>query len=150
MAAPAGFSEFFVAWIGTQADLAGLLGSPGELRVSPQQAHRKSGTPRIEFFQVSGRRIRGVSGPHGVNRERWQMNVWGDKSIGAREVARLITGNPVQGDPRLDGFTGTLAGVTVQMCVLLDEGQIFVPLTPGDDLGTPGIRLDFDFAYVTV
>jgi hypothetical protein len=148
MAAPS-YPEFLVAWVQSQADLAALLGSPGELRVSPQQAHRKSGTPRVEHYLVSGDRVRGLKGPLGVTRQRWTLNVWGGSMAEAKAVARMITGDPDGGDQRLDGYRGTLAGVTVKMTVLLDESEVFEPLTPGDDLGTPGMQLDFDVAYNT-
>jgi hypothetical protein len=140
----AGFPDFLTAWVASQPDLAALVGN----RVAPQQAKRGDPLPRIEYLQVSGDRVHGLAGPLGVARQRWQVNVWGNSMSEARDVARLITGDA--GDTRLDGYAGTLAGVKVQAVTLLDESEVFEALTPGDDLGTPGVQLDLDCAWNVV
>jgi hypothetical protein len=148
---PAGFPEFYPAWVATQAaDLAPLLSPPprGVLQVSPFQSARGDNPPRVDFLLVGGIEggvVRGLSGPLFTARERWQINCWGRTASEARLIARYHTGAP--GDPRLDGYLGTLANVQIQACVLLDLRDASQPMGPASDTGNPCIQLDFAVAY---
>ena len=141
----AGFPEFLVAWVDTQPDLVAMLGGPGNLRVTPWQAVRRDRAPRITFTQISGEMVRGLSGPLGTIRQRWQIDCWGQDQATARQLTRLILG--ASGEQRLDGYLGTLVGVHIKSCVLVDQRDNSEPLGPGSDAGNPCLSLDFAVAY---
>jgi hypothetical protein len=140
----AGVPEFLVAWKATQSDLLVLVGT----RFGPFESTRLDPPPRVTFFQVSGDRVRGLAGPMMVARQRWQINCIGSTPTQARLVARYITG--ATGDSRLDGYRGTLGGITVQSCILVDERDDSEPQATGSDVAAPSVSLDFDIAWNTV
>lgn len=145
----AGFPEFLVAWIKTQAvDLLPLLGGAGNLRVSPWQAIRKDPQPRITYTLISGIEggvVRDLIGPEGVARERWQLDCWGDSPSQSQQLAGYLLG--ASGDRRLDGYRGTLGGVTMLATTLLDKRDNSNTLGPGTDMGNPCVSLDFGVAF---
>lgn len=139
----AGFPEFLVAWVVTQMDdLLPILGGADDLRVSPYQGARKDPQSRVTFMIVSGHDEGTLSGPSGLKKERWTVDCWGEKPIDARTLARLMAGT--KADRRLDGYSGTLGGLTVQCIRLLDERDESQPLGPGSDAGNPCISQDYE------
>jgi hypothetical protein len=144
------FPDFLQAWVTTQEDLTALLGAAGpRRRLRPWQAARKDSPPKVTYTLVSSERVRGLPGPFGVLRQRWQLDCYGATAQQTRELARMFSGNGTP-DQRLDGFRGTLAGVKVQSCVLEDERDNSEALTPGDDAGSPCVQLDFACAWNVV
>lgn len=139
----AGVPEFLVAWAASQSDLTDLIGD----RVSPYESARGDARPRVTFYQVTGDRVQGLMGPLGVARQRWQLNCYGTTFKQARDVARLITG--WAGESRLDGYSGSLGGITVKSCTLLDERDDSEQSIAGDK-SVPCVGLDFDIAWQTV
>lgn len=130
-------AEFFVAWAASQSDLTALIGS----RISPWDSARKDGAPRVTYFLVSGDRVNTLAGPTKLAVQRWQLDCWGSSQKNAAAVARLFTG--ASGDSRLDGYRGTLAGITVQNCRLTDERD-------NSEIDSPCVSLDFEISWNTV
>lgn len=145
--APNGFNIFYPAWVATQGvDLAPLLTAKA-LQVSPFQAARGDNPPRTECLLIGGIEggvVRGLGGPLGTARQRWQINCWGRSPEEAWLIARYHLGAP--GDPRLDGFLGTIANVEIQACVQLDIRDATQQMGPASDTGDPCIQLDFAVA----
>jgi hypothetical protein len=143
VATPTGFPEFFFAWVKTQTtDLLPLLtATNGTVQVSDFQGGRLWQPPRIDYMLASGTPVHSFAGPSGLNGERWQLNCWGATAAQARLVARLVAGT--KQDRRLDGFQGTLANLTVQACLLLDNRDVSQQMSPGTDVPTFCQQLDF-------
>jgi len=130
-------AEFFVAWAASQSDLTALIGD----RISPWESDRRDDVPRVTYFLVSGDRVNTLAGPTKLAVQRWQLDCWGSSQKNAAAVARLFTG--ASGDSRLDGYRGTLAGITIQNCRLTDERD-------NSEIDSPCVSLDFEISWNTV
>lgn len=137
------FGAWFTAWVRTQSDLVGYVAE----RVGPWSSRQGEAYPRVTYTQISGESVSALAGPGGVVRQRWQVDVLSTDYAEARAVARLVRGTGA-GDQRLDGYRGTLGGVTVRAVQCTDERETNEPPASGSSPGVYVVTQDYYFTYV--
>jgi hypothetical protein len=137
------FGTFLVSWVATRPDLSALVSS----RVGPWQSGQSdTSAERITYQKVSGGNWKSLRGPSGVARERYQLNCLAPTQQRAARLAQLVKGH--KNDRRLDGYSGTVGGVTVQACLLDDERE--EPNAPAFGQQTPNqyaVQQDYQVAW---
>lgn len=73
--------------------------------------------PAISYFRVDGPRVFSMEGPSGYAMPRIQVDIWGRDYAEAQNVGEKVRN-------ALSGFRGTIAGVTVQGIIDLDDHDV--------------------------
>lgn len=111
-----------------EADAAviGLLGAPPNTRIYPEILPQDPAYPAVTYFRVDTHRERGLSGPCGYARPRFQFDVWATGYGSKRAVADAIR-------RALDGFQSAAIGSSS----LIDESDE----PAGPDIASAGTTL---------
>ena len=94
----------------------------------------------VTYQQVSGDRGHSYDGADGLASPRFQVNGWSSAYSGSRELSEAIR-------RCLDGYSGTVNGVVIQVIKLADESDMPQMKAGTDQLMRYGKRLDFDIWY---
>lgn len=137
MAIPNDLGPFLYAWVATQSDLVAIVGT----RVTPWKRLQGGDLPAITYEQISVNGIGHLRGLSGLDAQIYQLDCWAATYKQARTIAAMVRGR--KGDPRLDRYTGVLAGTTIRACFCQEQRD--APDMPqfADDVGTPCVQLDF-------
>lgn len=132
---------FFLAWINSQAAIVALVGS----RVSPQASATKDAYPKITYFRVGEGRVSSLRGPSGLTTPRLQIEIHSRSYSEVQAIAKLIKGHKVAGSSPtgLDGYRGTLGGVTVQAAIFNDQRDDYDEPATATQFGVHRAVLDF-------
>ena len=109
-------------------------------RVFPNILPQGQLMPCLTFQQISGPRDLTANGPSGLVFARYQINAWARTYKSAKELAmavRLV----------MNGFSGTIDSVQIQLIKLSGEGDIPVMPAGTDVLMRFGKRLDFTICF---
>lgn len=134
--------EFLIAWkdLAGNADLRALIGD----RFSPWDAVRTIAFPRIVYAKTFGELINTLKRPTSLRRTEVQLDVQARTDAVAEQVAAKLIGDPDNGDLRLAGYSGSIAGITVQGCHLENELDMYEPPTSQPDgIGVYRVILSF-------
>ena len=96
------------------ATIAGIV----EERVYPNILPQPATLPALTFAQVSGVRVRDLSGPTGRARPRVTVNSWASTYSAVRALADAVR-------RRLDGYAGPLTTVVIGSSALDNEFDIY-------------------------
>lgn len=122
--------------LGRTDAVTNIIGS----RISPLVLSAGVELPALVFQQVGGPRDHVTSGPSGLASPRFQITCWAATYKRADELAVAVR-------ETLDGFSGIVDSVMIQVIHLLDEADM--PGTRPDNkaLSRFGKRLDFQIGH---
>ncbi len=152
--------EFLVAFLGASPGVQALIGAPPALRLYPDAAPQNESRLRATYQLVSEPQNYHLGGPSGQVMARIQVDCWSAWTIGTSagqsyrdvralaEAIRKANAGTLPAGRGLDGYAGTLFGLTVQRCSL--EGQQSLPEAPqhADELPTRRLSQDWVITYV--
>lgn len=126
-----------------------LLATPGVTalvgqRIYPNKLPQGSIYPQITFFKVSDPKVRQLSGPSGLSYPRLQIDCWAKSLDAAKDVAEAvrISNGGISTVSRLDGYSGSMSGVTVQNVSFEDQRDAYFPDQDDSDRGTHQVTQD--------
>jgi len=122
--------------LGRAEAVTNIIGS----RMSPLFLPADTELPALVYQQVGGPRDHVTAGPSGLAEPRFQITCWAATYKKADELADAVR-------QTLDGFSGIIDSVIVQVIHLLDESDM--PGTRPDNkaLSRYGKRLDFQIGH---
>lgn len=139
--------KFIYAWLLQESDVTDLVGSGSAARIYPILAPQGKAFPRITYQVIDSPGTQQLDGPAGIYHPRVQIDCWsrGDYKT-AQDLADAIVGDP--GNLKLDGYRGTLGGVVVQGCHLIEQRDDFESPASASDVGIYRVSLDFKVWHV--
>lgn len=106
----------------SDATIAALIGT----RLFPNKIPQGQPLPAAEYKQNKGDRVQTMDGPDGMVDAEYTIVCYAATYAQARELAEAVR-------KRLDGYSGVVAGVTIDVIMLIDE--LDVPeFKPGTDI----------------
>lgn len=136
-----GIYEFLAAWIASQTDIVALIAD----RYGPIDEMQTDVYPQVTYTVISHPSGFTMAGPDGLATPRVQIDVWDKNPDSCKNIAFLIHGN--QDNPRLDGYSGVLGGVTVQNVMRMDMRDLHENPVHGESTGIYRRSMDFEIAY---
>lgn len=119
------FEKALVARLAEVAGVTVLLGTGSAMRVYPQAAKKNSTRPYVTYFRVSTNADQSASLEGGRATVAWsrvQFDVWSEQYDTAKAVEDAIR-------LALDGWSGTLKGVTVNSVRRVEARDFYEPDT---------------------
>lgn len=118
--------------ITTDSTIAALMG----LRLYPNKIPQGQPLPAAQYTQQAGKREHTMQGPAGMVDSEYTIICYGTTYAAAKELAEAVR-------KRMDGFSGVVEGVTIDVIILTDELDVpeFKPST--DILSRYGKQLTF-------
>lgn len=130
--------KFLFAWVQTQAALVALVGTRCYPLTAPATNQRY---PYIGYFIVSDTSAQSLAGMSGLTAKRVQLEAVAATYAQANELAALIKGTKAA--PKLTGYRGTLAGVTVQCIRFENRIDLYDEPAHGETVGAYRAVQDF-------
>lgn len=113
--------------LATFSGLTALVGT----RIYPLIMPQDAAFPAVTYQKISGPRVHAKEGPLGEAYPRFQVSVWAKEFGDSRRVSEQVR-------LALDGWRGTVAGVTVRDSALANETDLYE-----SDTATYHTALDF-------
>lgn len=119
--------SFIYAWMGQESGVTAILGSGDDLRVFPFNTPESIDVfPRLTYQLIENVAYQTLGGRNGHVNTLVQLDTWskgpGGYSTG-RALALAVHGT--EASPKLDGYRGTLAGVTVDASKMTIKQDFF-------------------------
>lgn len=105
-------------------------------RVYPNWVPQGASMPAISFNQVSGIRDYSMDGADGMAQTLYQIDCWATTYSETRDLADAVRG-------ALSAYSGTIAGVTIDVAFLQDENDVPEYSKQSDVAKRYGKSLDF-------
>lgn len=123
-------------------------------RIYPQKIPMGDDLPAITISRQGAERVGTMADIATLCKVRMEVNCWASNANGnsyqeckqLAEYVRLATGG--QSGKKLDGFTGTMRGLTVRGCFVQDERDSYFPPDEADDVGVYLTQLELLVVYV--
>jgi hypothetical protein len=124
-------------------------------RIYPQKAPQAKNAkainlPRIVYERTSTDKIKSQDGPSKLTGAHVTLYCQADKELVARNLAFRVENSSggIVGGQTLNGFKGTMQGMTAQGVFLEDQGDGFTDPFRGDDVGVYEFSLSFVIWYL--
>jgi hypothetical protein len=109
-------------------------------RIGAATLPERMARPNITYQLISAQRVNANDGPAGLVFATIQVSCWADAHKTAKQVAAAVR-------ERLNGFTGSAGGLTVQSLLLDDERDAPRDASPDSGTAPAGVHLTFRVAY---
>lgn len=129
----AGAEEALFAILSNDAGVTAIVGD----RIYPLQTPEEGQYPALSYWRVDGPREHALDGPAGLARPRMQVDAWANDFRTAKAAIEAVI-------EALDGYRGTVAGVSIVGILALNDHDIFEPSTR-----TYHVAADFEVMYGT-
>lgn len=126
------------AYLQADAGVSAIVGN----RISPYSGAEKFARPKLTYWRIDTQRQFTNQGPTYTPRTRIQFDAWADDYLTCKQILIAIR-------QALDGYRGTMNGITIQGIHALDERD--TPLTnvdPGKDKPIQRSTQDYYVDYV--
>jgi len=129
------------AWLSGETDVTDLVGT----RIFANKIAHGTAMPAVTYQLISGQFTRGLGGRCGSGTARMQINCWAETYLVAKDLELAIVGT--KDDPKLDDFSGTLAGFPIQNVRINDVMDHPQNPSPVEDIGPFGVIIDLTIFY---
>lgn len=111
--------------------------------VYPHEIYQGAIVPAITYQQISAVYAIAMDGEIPLCSTRFQVNCWDDTYEGAKDLAEAVRN-------RLNGYSGTASGVTIQMITVQDEGDLISLGVAAEESKRYGRWTDYKISYNAV
>ena len=129
--------NFLVAYFATKPAIVALVGT----RVNPLVSPTSNVYPRLTYFVVDEGTVEALKGPSGLTAVRVQIDAFSRSYGECQTLARLIKGTKTVAG--LDGYRGTLGGITVQASRFQSRRDEYDPPATATEFGVYRSSIDF-------
>lgn len=128
--------EALQAYVVADESISAVIAS----RMYPVFAPESAASPYLVYRVLSTQREYTMSGPTGTAQPTIKITCWADTYPAAKALARLVRS-------RLDGYRGTMGGISVRRIFLNDESDAFEPSPELLQRQMFGRELDFEIEH---
>ncbi len=140
--------EAIVAFVRATPEITDIIGVGNSCRFYPEMAPQDAVYPHGCYTVIDFPQEYHLAGPSQLAHPRIQIDWWGKGPTARKEVSQLAEatrkakgGSP--GGRNLDGFAGSMNGLNVQRCELVDREYTTEPPTNAGEHPYRRARLDF-------
>lgn len=120
------------AFLAADATLTGLVST----RIYSMRMPQTPTLPAVVFYRISNRRELVQNGDAGYARTRFQIDCWGSTYSSVKGVADAVR-------QRMQAYSGTMSGLTVQRVAHLNDNDVFE-----EDTEIFGVSMDFEIWHL--
>lgn len=137
--------KFLYAWLLQETGVTALVGSGTSARIYPVLAPQDTASPYVTYQVIDSPQLHTLDpGPAGLSHPRVQIDCYAQGMGGYAQVQALSEAiKGTESSIKLNGYRGTLGGVTVQGAHLTSEQDIFEPPQDASDEGWHRVSMDF-------